>query len=286
MDHEHPRPPHTYHQPINHPVTQTKVEPHKHPASPELYKLRKYFVYVLVGGLIVSAVVAIIAVLIGSMTGIVGKAIMTIVTVITHSLIALAFISVTDSKLPNKGSGMVINTLFGITVLSLIVSLLGIWDVIADNTVIFRQYSVFFAALVTAIVIYGLFQATERDRSTIISRNTAIGSSLGLFVLLLPILYRVNGLADFYHRLVIATSIVVGVSTIITVIFHWYYVSRNPEVGENGVPKVPMTLGQLIGRGILVLITIWIVTAVFVAIYNATSVVDFNSHSDSSSLYY
>ncbi len=244
-------------------------KPTRYPANPRLYELRKYFVYILVGGLIISALVAIIAVLIGNMSGLVGKSIATVAIIIFHSLLALGFISITSTKQPNKGSAIVIDTLFGITVLSLITAMLGVWEVVTDGEFIFRQYSVFFAAFITSLVIYGLFQATEKDKSTSISRNTAIGSSITSFALLLPVLYDIGTLPEFYYRVLTAVNIVVGVSIVITVIFHWYYMSRNPQLRSDGKPEKPMSLGGMIGKGLLILIGIWLAMGIFSGIYQS-----------------
>lgn len=201
----------------------------KQPVSPSLYQLRKYFVYILVGGLIVSALIAIIAVLVGEMTDIISKATSTVFIVILHSLIALGFISVTSSGRPNTGSSIIVNTLFTITVLSLITSLLAVWDIVTDRALIVNQYKVYFTAVLTSIMIYGLLRSTEKDKSTVISRNVAIGSTLALFALSLPALYEMNNLPDIYYRVLVATGIVVSVSIVITIIFHWYFMSKNPQ---------------------------------------------------------
>ena len=243
-------------------------KPIKYPASPELYQLRKYFVYVIVGGLIISALIAIIAVLIGNMSGLIGKSISTVFIIIFHSLLALAFISTTSTKQPNKGSAIVINTLFVLTILSLVTALVSTWEIVTDAAFIARQYGVYFAAFITSVIIYGLFQATEADKSTVISRNTAIGSSLASFVLLLPILYDLGTLPDFYYRVLTAVNIVVGVSIVITVIFHWYYISKHPEL-RGAKDEKPMSVGGMIGRGILMLFLIWILVAVLSSMYRA-----------------
>ena len=247
------------------PTKQSSNKPERHPVSPSLYQLRRYFVYVLVGGLVLSALVAIIAVLIGNMSGLVGKTIATVAVIIIHSLIALGFISITSKKQPNKGSEIVINTLFVITVLSLITSMVSIWEVVTDSALIARTYSLFFAAFITSLVIYKLFQATEDDKSTIISRNTAIGSSLVSFGLLVPIIYKVSDLPELYYRFLTAVNIVVGVSIVITVIFHWYYMSKHPEL--RGGEQQPLSIGQMIGRGFLILILIWIFMGFVTSLY-------------------
>lgn len=246
-------------------------KPERHPVSPQLYQLRKYFVYVLVGGLIISALVAIIAVLVGNMSDLIGKTIATVMIIIVHSLVALGFISITSTKQPSRGSSIVVDTLFGITVLSLITAMLGTWEVVTDAAFILHQYMVFFVAFLTSLVIYGLFQATENDKPTVISRNTAIGSSLVSFGLLLPIIYEVGTLHELYYRILTAVNIVVGVSIVITVIFHWYYVSKHPELRAGGKAGEPMSVGKMIMRGTLILIGIWLLMAFLAGLYNGIS---------------
>lgn len=221
-------------QSTEHAESPTPEKPKHYPVSPTLYQLRKYFVYVLVGGLIISALIAIIAILVGTMDGLIGKSIATVGVIIVHSLIALAFISTTNEERPKKGSSMVINTLFALTVLSLITAMLGVWDIITDNNIIMRQYLVYLAATIASVILYGLFQAIEDDRSTVISRNTAIGATLLSFILLIPVIHQFD-LPDFYYRFLTATNVVVGVSIVITVIFHWYYISRHPKVGQSAM---------------------------------------------------
>lgn len=265
------------------PTLGVSMKPPKHPVSPMLHKLRHYFVYVIVGGLVISAVIAIIAVLIGNMSGLVGKSISTLAIIVFHSLVALAFISTTSTKQPNKGSTLVINTLFAITVLSLITALLSTWEVITDGNFITRQYLVFFAAFVTSLVLYGLFQSTENDKSTIMSRNTAIGSSLAVFILLLPILYNIGTLPEFYYRILTAVNIVAGVSVVITVIFHWYFISKHPELKHD---SKPLSIGGVIGRSLLVLFLIWILVAVLSTMLRTLSQTNSQLYQSSPSRYY
>lgn len=229
----------------------TETSSERHPVSPTLYQLRKYFVYVLVGGLIISALIAVIAVLVGNMTDLISKSISTVAIIIIHSLVALAFVSTTTANRPSKSSAVVVNTLFAITVLSLITAMLGVWEIISDGEIIGRQYRVYFTAFIISLIIGGLLQSTEKDKPTVIARNTAIGSSLVLFVMMLPRLYDVSNLADFYYRLLVATGIVMGVSIVITIIFHWYYMSRNPVVREETEPVEATRSGFMPDRPVL-----------------------------------
>src|SRR3989338_8647778 len=98
-------------------------------------EFKRFFLLNLIGALIISAVVAIITVLIGEFNQTAMRTLFTLLMVIVHSLISLAFIWDDSRQDTFERLTFFTNVLFLIIVLSFITSILGIWKLIPTHTV-------------------------------------------------------------------------------------------------------------------------------------------------------
>lgn len=204
-------------------------------------QVKKYFMYVMVGGFVVSALISIFAVLLGEFNEAIARALSTTLTIVVHSLVAIAFMSIKHKKNTDE---IVINTLFGVTVVSLLGSILGIWKVIEGQTVT-DIYQACFYAVVAAVIIRAVLGNNRIDKITRILANSTVGVTIFTFVLLMPSVFTnyPNTLPEFYQRLLWATIILQVTLWVLVSIFNRLYLNQHPElivkkVGKSETPTV------------------------------------------------
>lgn len=200
-----------------------------------LLPIKKYITYVLVGGLVVSSLIAIIAVLAGGFTDTVGRAFATTITIVIHSLIGLTFLSAKRSR--SISSTLIINTLFTIVVASMATSVLGIWEVL-NGQMVANFYATFLVVLFAVLIIAGLLTTHLRDK---LVRTMALSASGGValaFALLVPWIFADDyyTLPEFYFRVIAASFILAATLTVLTIIFERMYAVKHPEPAEASNP--------------------------------------------------
>ena len=109
----------------------------------DLTEFKKFFLFNLIGSLIISASVAVVTVLIGIFNEVTWRVITTLGMVALHSLISLAFIWGDEKEGTFNELEFFSNTLFLLIVLSFITSLFGIWEIL-DEGLIWDIYITYF----------------------------------------------------------------------------------------------------------------------------------------------
>ncbi len=216
--------------------------------------IKKYFLYVFIGGLVASSLISIVAVLIGEFNDFIQKSLTTTLLMVAHALAVLAFISVNDDN-RNKASDIVLDTLFGVTIASFITSIFAVWEILTGS-IIGHLYIMYFYAVIAALLIRALLNANRIDKVTRMLADVSIYITIFLFALLMPsvfVEYPVE-LPETYNRGLAATAILLGTTTILTVIFHRLYVNKHPEIGQ-GKDK-PFSVGQWILIAIVLLFAV------------------------------
>ncbi len=195
-------------------------------------ELKKFFLYNLIGSLIIAALVAVVTVLVGEFNEVASKVLITLSMVMLHSLISLAFIW--DDKRQNTFTRLnfFINVLFIVIILSFLTSLFGIWEIIPGDIVwqLYQTYFLFgFASLHGNVLAKALNK--EKYMDTIIYINFIF---MGIVVLMLePIIFTHNAsrvLGDVFFRILGAVAIIDGTLSILTMIFYKLYMNKNPKV--------------------------------------------------------
>jgi len=194
--------------------------------------LKKYFLYILIGGLVVSALITISAILVGEFSYFILKALGTTASIVIHSLLALVFIRINDKK--NKlADEIFINIIFAITVLSFMTSLFKIWEIIEWVTAI-EIYSLYFNTFVGALVCRALLGVHRVNLYTKHLSNSSIVLTITLFLLLIPNVFHVVEITSeiFYWRLIAATSVLLGTASVLTVISDRLFINKHPEMHQ------------------------------------------------------
>lgn len=194
-------------------------------------KLKRILLFILIGSLIVSSLVAVVAILIGQFNEITGKIFLTLFTVIVHSLISLLFIWDDERQSTFNRLAFFINVIFFLIVISFITNVFGIWNIIDGKTLLnlYKTYFIVaFAALHADILSKALYK--EKYMDVVIYVNYVF---MALVVLLLqPIIYIDNSmqvLGEMYYRIIGATSLVDGTLSILTIIFYKLYTNKHPN---------------------------------------------------------
>lgn len=199
---------------------------------------RKYFLYVLIVGVIISALISIIAILIGEVNDYISRALQTTLSMVIHAMIALAFMSTTN-RTRSRGQELVINTLFGITIASFFTSTLSIWQVISSQTTI-DFYQLYLYALIAVLIIQAMFSVNVIDKTTANLMRTAQGMTVAMWVYLIPSVFDDNipkSMPELYYRGIAALGILLGTVLILVVIFHRLYIAKHPELKLVGNAK-------------------------------------------------
>lgn len=212
----------------------------------DLAEFKKHFLFALIGSLVASALVGIAAVLLGEFNETLMRALLTLGTVMMHSLIGLAFIWDGDRQKNLERLAFFINTLFLLIVISFIVSILGIWKVVPARSIpdLYQAFFVVgFAALHGDILSKALRKETYMD--TIIYVNYLFMAVVVL--MLMPVIFidNISKIFDeMYFRLLGAAGIIDGTLSLLTIIFYKLYMNKHPEErnalaggGESGEGK-------------------------------------------------
>ncbi|MDB5176439.1 MAG: hypothetical protein JWN75_107 [Candidatus Saccharibacteria bacterium] len=205
-----------------------KIVPIEEPKSS--FNLHKYFLYTLVGGLIISALISVIAVLTGEFSSTMSRALGTTGSMVVHALILLFLVSVNSRK---KSDSFVLNTILLIIVASFITSVLGIWGVIdsqmSSNLYLVYVYS-FFASLWTQL----LLKVGENllDKPTRVVSFISIGFTGLFYLLVLPtaFIHYPNTLPEFLYRAMAASAILLATTSVLTTVFRRIYLFKHHEL--------------------------------------------------------
>lgn len=187
--------------------------------------IRKWFFYTLIGGLVVTAIISIIAVLIGGINDVVARSLGTTAVMVVHSLIAVALLSVSTDDTHSKASNISLNVLVGLTIASFIASVLGIWEIV-DGAIIGNIFQLLFYALFADVLLYGLLRSRFTDKAIATSAYVSIWTTVVFYVYLIPSVFADDMnvvLPDIYNRGMAAFSILLSTAVVVTVIFHWVY---------------------------------------------------------------
>jgi hypothetical protein len=222
-------------------------------------EFKKFFLFNLIGSLVISALVAVITVLIGEFNEVSAKVLFTLGMVIIHSLISLVFIWDNDRQNTFERLAFFINTLFLLIVVSFITSIFGIWEIIPGEAVwnLYQTYFVLgFASLHGDILSKALKKENYMDM--IIYANYLFMAIVVL--MLLPVIFIDNAvtvLGEMFFRILGAAGIIDGTLSVLTIIFYKIYMHKHPE--EKNTLATGLETGKKQKKGLS--IWVWILIA-------------------------
>jgi len=195
-------------------------------------EFKKFFLFNLIGALVISALVAVVTVLIGKFNEVTGRVLFTLLMVMTHSLVSLAFIWDDERQNTFERLSFFSNVLFLFIVFSFIISIFGIWEVIPGD-IVGKLYATLF--IIGFASLHGdiLSKALHRENYMDIIIYVNYLFIMIVVAMFQPIIYFadfVRGLGDVYWRILAAFGIVDGTLSILTIIFYKLYMNKHPKV--------------------------------------------------------
>ena len=219
-----------------------------------LGKLRLAFLYVLIGGLILSALISVFGILIGEFNSVIQKALLTTFIFVSHSLIVLALVSA-DTK-NQIGRAILPTVILGVVLANMVTTTFGTWE-IWDNEISWRALGLYTLLVGSAFLLAGVLKMRLAHPATLASVYTTV-ALLAIWTLLLTpwIFVDVELLDEFYFRLVGALTILTATALSLTAIIRRIAISQKPELKATVSAKEGYSGGM-----IAVLITVGSLTA-------------------------
>ena len=202
--------------------------------------IRKYLIKVLIGCLVATGIIAIVAILAGNMGEITGKALGTVLAAAVHVGIVLALIppaprAFPDTDLGRKqsvASNALTDAIIVLATISFFTWVLGIWEILSGSTLgkLSTTYFVFLIAFVTAKIVYDMQIVNEK------LRYYAMGmyGLIGLLVFLLVGVIFEPSFADLgnglYGRAIVAAFVAFVILALIMAILHRIFLQAHPEL--------------------------------------------------------
>jgi hypothetical protein len=198
-------------------MAKVDVAPEPDAQKSKFNKLKLAFLYVLIGGLVISALISVSAILIGEFNSVIQKALLTTLVLVTHSLLALAIVSADSRNM--LGKSIIATTILVSVLANMFTTTFGIWQIWGEGASL-NAFHLYMLAIGTAFVIAGVFKLRLAHQATRILTYVSVGL-IGLFSLLVVpwIVVDNSSLLDaFYFRAIAAAGILAATSLVITAI--------------------------------------------------------------------
>lgn len=197
----------------------------------KLTKLKKVFIFGLIASLIISALVAVVTVIIGEFHEVTSKVLWTLSMVVVHSLISLLFIWRDEKTDSIKKLSMFMDILFVLIVISFLTSIFGIWKIIPGATISDLYLSYFVIAFSSLhINILSIALSKKKYIDNIVYTNYGFVVVVGLMTL--PLIFIKNAfevLGDMYSRIISAMGIINWTLSVLIIIFYKMHLHKHPE---------------------------------------------------------
>lgn len=204
-----------------------------------LAELKTFFLYCLIGSLIVAATMAVINVLMGEFSEFSIRVLWTLTIVVFHALFSLSFIWDDEKQDSMERLGYFTDVLFYCIIVSFMICLGAAWDMIDGSTFGKLYQSIFviaFAALHGDVLSKAYGKEDVMDIIIIVNYFVMFA----VVVLLLKLIfmgYNFNAYGESLLRVLGAAAIVDGTLSILTIIFYKLYLQKNPdEVDTMNIP--------------------------------------------------
>lgn len=209
-------------------------------------EFKKFFLFNLIGSLIISALVAVVTVLIGEFNEISARILLTLAMVIIHSLFSLVFIWDDEKQNTFERLAFFINVLFLLIVVSFITSLFGIWKIIPAATV-WNLYQTYFVVAFAALHGDILSKALRKENFMDLIVYVNYIFMIIVVLMLQPIIY-ISGafqqLGEMFFRILGAIGIIDGTLSILVIIFYKLYMHKHPKEDYPLQAEVPKPAEQ------------------------------------------
>ncbi len=202
---------------------------------------KKFFIVSLIGSLIVSALVAVVTVLVGEFNEVTARVFATLFMVVIHSLVSLGFVWNDQRENIFERLSFFINVVFALIVVSFLTSLFGIWKVIPGDMV-WHLYQTYFVIAFASLHGNILSKASGKEKymDMVIYANYIFIILVAL--MLMPIIYLDNlkeYFGEMFYRVLGAIAIINGTLSVLTAIFYRLFSNKHPEIENPLQVQIP-----------------------------------------------
>lgn len=200
-------------------------------------KLKRSFFQVLIGCLVGSAAIAVVAVLVGSFSNTLEKALGTIAMVALHALFSFSYITETEKR-DKKDGGRSIelfsNVVFALIAVSFITSIFAIWQLFSGELILrlYMLYGVILFATLHSDVLYRI-RGFETKINNTVSVNYAFMATVVVMLSVVIFSPSPSDLGEFFYRLLAAVGIIDATMTLTAIIMHKMYLQKHPQVAAD-----------------------------------------------------
>ena len=196
--------------------------------SARLPKLKTAFLYVLIGALVVSAIIAVLALLIGQFNAAIGRSFLTIFILFSHSLFILALLWA-DSR-NDVGRKLLPTSILALAFANMITTTLATWDIISVDTA-WRSFWLYFLLLGAVFIIVGTLKLRVNQTATQVALYTSTGLIALTVLTLIPwVLDLFAELDPVYYRVLAALSILATTAYMVAIIIRGIATSNDPSL--------------------------------------------------------
>ena len=231
--------------PVEVPTTDSTVEPVVATKEDDnrIGKLKLAFLYVLIGGLVLSAIISVVAIIIGEFNSVMTKAILMTVSFVIHSIVALLVILADKNN--QLGRDIIPTTFFATIIANMISSSLGLWEVLSGDMAT-RVFFVYAFVIGIAFIAEGLLRQMVKRPVTKALTYTSIALVLLQALVFIPwiLFHDASWVTDMYYRIISALSILAVTSILITFIMRPVVVRQYPELAKASKPA-PYSSGMV-----------------------------------------
>lgn len=228
------------------------------PKNEKLDKIKLAFMYTLIAGLVASAIISVIAILVGDINSALQKGFGTIFTFLAHSLVIFGLIW--SDKNDAIGRKIIPTTLLGVALASLVTSTLGTWNIISSEK---TGQAILFYLLVSgsAFIVAGVLKLRIDHKITKYLAYSTAGLVAVWALVLTPWVFKIVANFDpLYFRVVGALTIMASTLLMVTAITRAIALSSNPKLKATKPADEPLPGGLLayyIVLGIFIVI-VWL----------------------------
>ena len=247
------------------PISIEKI-PEKKTEDSKVGKLKLAFLYILIGGLVISALISVVAILIGEFNTVVQKALLTTFIFVAHSLFALAI--VLADKNDRIGKSLISTTILAAVILNMLTLTIGTWD-LWSNDYSWKAFFIYMLAIGSSFLLAATLKLRLAHTATNIAVYTTFGLILFLTLLIVPwlVVPGADVLNGLYFRSIGATAILATTALSLSIIINRIAIGKNPELKKTRPTNPPVATGIL-----AIYITIGIIVACY-WIYGLTTLV-------------
>jgi hypothetical protein len=219
-------------------------------------KLKLAFLYVLIGGLVVSALISVSAILVGEFNSAIQKALLTTFVLVVHSLLVLAIVSAdTQNRL---GKSLLTTVILGSVLANMFTSTFGIWQLWGDGAS-WNAFHIYMLLIGAAFLVSAVLKLRIAHKLTTIMTYVTVGLITLLTLLFVPWIIADSWLVldAFYYRAVGAAGILAATSLVITAIVN------RIAVGQKAALRVQPKHAPIPGGMLAIYINVGIIVAFF-----------------------